>query len=179
MGDTPVIMMRWSVWPRNGACGTHWLTAREILGNQDGDGPAAMRYTEARLERLAEHMLDDIEKDTVDFQFNFDDSEREPSILPTRIPQLLVNGSSGIAVGMATNMMPHNLSEVIDGCIAFIANREITIEELMQHVKAPDFPNRWNYLWNGRCSQRHAFRAGQGSAAWKLHVIQSQRNSQI
>ncbi|MER3497678.1 MAG: DNA gyrase subunit A [Chitinophagaceae bacterium] len=110
------------------------------FGNQDGDGPAAMRYTEARLERLAEHMLDDIEKDTVDFQLNFDDSEKEPSILPTRIPQLLINGSSGIAVGMATNMMPHNLSEVIDGCIAFIDNREITIEELMQYVKAPDFP---------------------------------------
>lgn len=110
------------------------------FGNQDGDGPAAMRYTEARLERLAEHMLDDIEKDTVDFQLNFDDSEREPTVLPTRIPQLLVNGSSGIAVGMATNMMPHNLGEVIDGCIAFIDNREITIDELMQLVKAPDFP---------------------------------------
>ncbi len=110
------------------------------FGNQDGDGPAAMRYTEARLERLAEHMLDDIEKDTVDFQLNFDDSETEPSVLPTRVPQLLINGSSGIAVGMATNMMPHNLSEVIDGCVAYIDNREITIEELMQHVKAPDFP---------------------------------------
>ena len=110
------------------------------FGNQDGDGPAAMRYTEARLERLAEHMLDDIEKDTVDFQLNFDDSEKEPSVLPTRVPQLLINGSSGIAVGMATNMMPHNLSEAIDGCIAFIENREITIDELMQHVKAPDFP---------------------------------------
>jgi DNA gyrase subunit A len=110
------------------------------FGNQDGDGPAAMRYTEARLEKLAEHMLDDIEKDTVDFQLNFDDSEREPSVLPTRVPQLLINGSSGIAVGMATNMMPHNLTEVIDGCIAYIDNREITIDELMQHVKAPDFP---------------------------------------
>ncbi len=110
------------------------------FGNQDGDGPAAMRYTEARLEKLAEHMLDDIEKDTVDFQLNFDDSEKEPSVLPARVPQLLINGSSGIAVGMATNMMPHNLSEVIDGCIAFIDKREITIEELMEHVKAPDFP---------------------------------------
>jgi DNA gyrase subunit A len=109
------------------------------FGNQDGDGPA-MRYTEARLERLAEHMLDDIDKDTVDFQFNFDDSEKEPTILPTRIPQLLVNGSSGIAVGMATNIMPHNLTEVIDGCIAFIEKRDITIDELMQYVKAPDFP---------------------------------------
>jgi DNA gyrase subunit A len=110
------------------------------FGNQDGDGPAAMRYTETRLERLAEHMLDDIEKDTVDFQLNFDDSEKEPTVLPARVPQLLINGSSGIAVGMATNMMPHNLSEVIDGCVAFIDNREITIDELMQHVKAPDFP---------------------------------------
>lgn len=110
------------------------------FGNQDGDGPAAMRYTEARLERLAEHMLDDIEKDTVDFQLNFDDSEKEPSVLPSRVPQLLINGSSGIAVGMATNMMPHNLAEVIDGCVAFIDNKEITIDELMEHVKAPDFP---------------------------------------
>lgn len=110
------------------------------FGNQDGDGPAAMRYTEARLEKLSEHMLDDIEKETVDFQLNFDDSEEEPTVLPTRIPQLLVNGSSGIAVGMATNMMPHNLGEVIDGCIALVDNREITIDELMQFVKAPDFP---------------------------------------
>jgi len=110
------------------------------FGNQDGDGPAAMRYTETRLERLAEHMLDDIEKDTVDFQLNFDDTEKEPTVLPTRIPNLLINGSSGIAVGMATNMMPHNLSESIDGCLAYIDNREITIDELMQHVKAPDFP---------------------------------------
>jgi len=110
------------------------------FGTQDGDGPAAMRYTEARLQRLTESMMNDLDKDTVDFQLNFDDTEKEPSVLPTRIPQLLVNGSSGIAVGMATNMMPHNLSEVIDGCIAYIDNREITIDELMQHVKAPDFP---------------------------------------
>lgn len=110
------------------------------FGNQDGDGPAAMRYTEARLERLSEHMLDDIDKDTVDFQLNFDDSEKEPTILPTRIPQLLVNGSSGIAVGMATNMMPHNLSEVIDGCIAYVDKRDITAEELMEYIKGPDFP---------------------------------------
>ncbi len=110
------------------------------FGNQDGDDPAAMRYTEVRLDRLGEHMLDDIEKDTVDFQLNFDDSEKEPSILPTRIPQLLVNGSSGIAVGMATNMMPHNLTEVINGCVAYIDNREITPNELMEYVKAPDFP---------------------------------------
>ena len=110
------------------------------FGTQDGDGPAAMRYTEARLQRLTESMLNDLDKDTVNFQLNFDDTEKEPSVLPTRIPQLLINGSSGIAVGMATNMLPHNLSESIDGCIAYIDNRDITIEELMQHVKAPDFP---------------------------------------
>ncbi|WP_300599784.1 DNA gyrase subunit A [Niabella sp.] len=110
------------------------------FGTQDGDGPAAMRYTEVKLESIAEHTLLDIEKETVDFQPNYDDSREEPVVLPTRIPQLLVNGSSGIAVGMATNVMPHNLSEVIDGCVAYINNREITIEELMLHVKAPDFP---------------------------------------
>jgi len=110
------------------------------FGNQDGDPPAAMRYTEARLQRLAESMLDDIEKETVDFQLNFDDSLEEPTVLPTRIPQLLINGSSGIAVGMATNMMPHNLNEVIDGCVAYVENRDILIEELMNYVKAPDFP---------------------------------------
>ncbi len=109
-------------------------------GSQDGDGPAAMRYTEARMQKLGEAMMEDIEKETVDFSLNFDDSLEEPTVLPTRIPQLLVNGSSGIAVGMATNMMPHNLSEVIDGCLAYIDNKEITIEELMKFVKAPDFP---------------------------------------
>lgn len=110
------------------------------FGSQDGDGPAAMRYTEVRLEKLAESILEDIEKDTVDFQLNFDDSMKEPTVLPSRIPNLLLNGSSGIAVGMATNIMPHNLSEVIDGCIAYIGNKEITVDELMQYVKAPDFP---------------------------------------
>jgi len=110
------------------------------FGSQDGDGPAAMRYTEARLHKLAEAMLEDIEKDTVDYQPNFDDSLKEPVVLPTRIPQLIINGASGIAVGMATNMMPHNLTEVIDGCIAYIDNREITVEQMMGYVKAPDFP---------------------------------------
>jgi DNA gyrase subunit A len=110
------------------------------FGNQDGDPPAAMRYTEVRLQKLAEAMLEDIEKETVDFQLNFDDSLKEPVVLPTRIPQLLVNGSSGIAVGMATNMLPHNLSEAIDGCIAYIDDKEISAEELTKYVKAPDFP---------------------------------------
>ena len=110
------------------------------FGSQDGDPPAAMRYTEVRMEKFAEAMIEDIDKDTVDYQLNFDDSLKEPTVLPTRIPQLLVNGSSGIAVGMATNMMPHNLSEVIDGCIAYVDNKEIDIEELIKFVKAPDFP---------------------------------------
>ena len=110
------------------------------FGSQDGDPPAAMRYTEVRMEKFAEAMMEDIEKETVDFQPNFDDSLKEPTVLPTRIPQLLLNGASGIAVGMATNMMPHNLREVIDACVAYIDNREITIDELIMHVKAPDFP---------------------------------------
>ena len=110
------------------------------FGSQDGDPPAAMRYTEVRFEKFAEAMLEDIEKETVDYQLNFDDSLQEPTVLPTRIPQLLVNGASGIAVGMATNMMPHNLSEVIDACVAYIDNREIDIDDLIKHVKGPDFP---------------------------------------
>ena len=110
------------------------------FGSPDGEGPAAMRYTEARMQRISQYMMEDIDKETVDFQLNFDDSLEEPTVLPTKIPQLLVNGSSGIAVGMATNMLPHNLTEVVDGCIAFIDNRDITIDELMQFVKAPDFP---------------------------------------
>jgi DNA gyrase subunit A len=129
-----------------------------------------MRYTEARLERVAEYMLDDIDKDTVDFQLNFDDSEREPTILPSRVPQLLINGSSGIAVGMATNMMPHNLAEAIDGCIAFIDKRDITIEELMQYVKAPDFPT--GGIIYGMEGVRSAMHFGRGRVVvrGKLHV---------
>ena len=110
------------------------------FGSMDGDSPAAMRYTEAKLQRIADELLDDIEKDTVDFQLNFDDSLEEPSVLPAKIPNLLINGSSGIAVGMATNMLPHNLSEVVDGISAIIDNPDLTLEELMKHIKAPDFP---------------------------------------
>ena len=110
------------------------------FGSVDGDSPAAMRYTEARLKRAAEELLSDLDKDTVDFSPNFDDSLEEPTVLPTRIPNLLVNGAAGIAVGMATNMAPHNLTEVINGTIAYIDNKDIDIEGLMEHVKAPDFP---------------------------------------
>src|SRR5690606_31804607 len=129
-------------------------------GSLDGDPPAAMRYTEARLRKIAEEMLSDIKKDTVDFQLNFDDSLEEPTVLPTRIPNLLVNGASGIAVGMATNMAPHNLSEVIDGIVAYIDNRDIEIPELMQHIKAPDFPTG-GYIY-GHSGVRDAFETGRG-----------------
>lgn len=110
------------------------------FGSVDGDSPAAMRYTEARLRRIAEELLTDINKDTVDFQFNFDDSLKEPTVLPGKLPNLLLNGSSGIAVGMATNMAPHNLTEVVNGVVAYIDNNDIEVSELMQHVTAPDFP---------------------------------------
>ena len=110
------------------------------FGSVDGDSAAAMRYTEARLQKIGEDMMQDLYKETVDFTNNFDDSLQEPTVMPTRIPNLLVNGASGIAVGMATNMPTHNLGEVIDACVAYIDNNDITIDELMQHVKAPDFP---------------------------------------
>ena len=110
------------------------------FGSIDGDSPAAMRYTEARLKKIAEEMLADIDKDTVDFKLNFDDTLQEPTVLPAKIPNLLVNGAAGIAVGMATNMPPHNLTEVCNAVIAYIDNRDITVEEMLQYVKAPDFP---------------------------------------
>ena len=130
------------------------------FGSIDGDGAAAMRYTEARLSKLAEEMLRDIEKDTVDMQLNFDDSLREPTVLPCRFPNLLVNGASGIAVGMATNMPTHNLGEVIDGCVAYIDNPEINVEGLMQYVKAPDFPTGGTIY--GISGVKDAFETGRG-----------------
>lgn len=130
------------------------------FGSIDGDSPAAMRYTEARLKRIAEETLADIEKETVDFQPNFDDTLQEPTVLPTRIPSLLVNGASGIAVGMATNMAPHNLSEVVDGIIAYIDNREITTDELMKFIKGPDFPT--GGIIYGEQGIREAFETGRG-----------------
>ena len=130
------------------------------FGSVDGDSPAAMRYTEARLSRIAEETLRDIEKDTVDFTPNFDNTLEEPTVLPTRIPQLLVNGASGIAVGMATNMPPHNLSECIDASVALIDNRDITIEELMQYIKDPDFPT--GGIIYGYAGVKDAFETGRG-----------------
>lgn len=130
------------------------------FGSVDGDSPAAMRYTEARMRKIAEEMLADIDKDTVDYQLNFDDSLKEPKVLPARVPNLLVNGAAGIAVGMATNMPPHNLSEVVDGTISYIKNRDISIEELMQHIKAPDFPTGGTiYGYDG---VKEAFETGRG-----------------
>lgn len=129
-------------------------------GSIDGDGAAAMRYTETRLRKIAEEMLIDLDKDTVDFQNNYDDSEKEPVVLPALIPNLLVNGASGIAVGMATNMAPHNLSEVIDGVVAYIDNKDITISELMQYIKAPDFPT--GGIIYGYEGVRDAFETGHG-----------------
>ncbi|MDD2514065.1 MAG: DNA gyrase subunit A [Proteiniphilum sp.] len=130
------------------------------MGSVDGDSPAAMRYTEARLNRLAEEMLRDIDKETVDFQLNFDDTLQEPTVLPTRIPNLLINGSSGIAVGMATNIAPHNLTECINGTIAYIDDREIDIKGLMEHIKAPDFPTG-SYIY-GYKGVEDAFETGRG-----------------
>jgi len=130
------------------------------FGSVDGDSPAAMRYTEARMRKISEDMLADIEKETVEHKLNFDDTLNEPTVLPTRIPGLLINGASGIAVGMATNMPPHNLSEVVDGIIAFIDNNSIEIEELMQHVKAPDFPT--GGIIYGYDGVKDAFETGRG-----------------
>ncbi len=130
------------------------------FGHIDGDRAAAMRYTEARLARLADELLGDIKKETVDFQFNFDDSLHEPTVLPAAFPNLLVNGASGIAVGMATNMLPHNMSEVIDGCVATIQNPDIDIDGLMEHIKAPDFPT--GGIIYGVEGVREAFETGRG-----------------
>jgi len=130
------------------------------FGSVDGDSPAAMRYTEARMQKISEDLLSDIDKETVDFQLNFDDTIMEPTVLPTRVPALLINGASGIAVGMATNMPPHNLSEVIDGIIQYIDNNDITIDELIQYVKAPDFPTGGTiYGYDG---VKEAFHTGKG-----------------
>ncbi|NRD23433.1 DNA gyrase subunit A [Winogradskyella litoriviva] len=139
------------------------------FGSVDGDSPAAMRYTEARMRKISEDMLADIDKETVDHKLNFDDTLKEPTVLPTRIPGLLVNGASGIAVGMATNMPPHNLTEVVNGTIAFIENNDIEIDELMQHIKAPDFPTGGTiYGYDG---VKEAFHTGRGRIVMRGKAI--------
>ncbi|REC76416.1 DNA gyrase subunit A [Chryseobacterium elymi] len=138
------------------------------FGSMDGDPPAAMRYTEARLKKISDEVLSDLDKETVDFQNNFDDSMQEPTVLPTKVPNLLVNGTSGIAVGMATNMAPHNLSESIDAICAYIDNREITIDELMQHITAPDFPT--GGIIYGYDGVRDAFHTGRGRVVLRAKV---------
>ena len=139
------------------------------FGSVDGDSPAAMRYTEARMKKISEDLLSDIDKETVDFQLNFDDTIMEPTVLPTRVPALLINGASGIAVGMATNMPPHNLSEVIDGIIQYIDNNDITIDELIQYVKAPDFPTGGTiYGYDG---VKEAFHTGKGRVVMRGKAV--------
>jgi DNA gyrase subunit A len=139
------------------------------FGSIDGDSPAAMRYTEVRMQKISEDMLADIEKDTVDHRLNFDDTLQEPTVLPTRIPNLLVNGASGIAVGMATNMAPHNLTEVINGTMAYIDNRDIEIDELMQHIKAPDFPT--GGIIYGYDGVKDAFHTGRGRIVMRAKAL--------
>jgi DNA gyrase subunit A len=138
------------------------------FGSVDGDSPAAMRYTEARMKKISEEMLADIDKETVDFQLNFDDTLQEPTVMPTKIPTLLINGASGIAVGMATNMAPHNLSEVIDGTLAYINNNDIEIDELITHIKAPDFPT--GGIIYGYEGVREAFKTGRGRIVIRAKV---------
>ena len=144
------------------------------FGSMDADPPAAMRYTEARLRKIAEEMLADLDKDTVDFMNNYDDSEQEPTVLPSLIPNLLVNGASGIAVGMATNMPPHNLSEVIDGIIAYIDNNDITVSELMEYIKAPDFPT--GGIIYGYEGVKDAFETGRGRIVLRANTTIEEHN---
>ena len=138
------------------------------FGSVDGDSPAAMRYTEARMRKFSEEILADIEKETVDFQLNFDDTLYEPKVMPTRVPTLLVNGATGIAVGMATNMPPHNLTEVINGTLAYLDNNDIEIDELMTHIKAPDFPT--GGVIYGYEGVREAFKTGRGRIVMRAKV---------
>ncbi len=139
------------------------------FGSVDGDSPAAMRYTEARMKKISEEILADIEKETVDFQLNFDDTLYEPKVMPTRVPTLLVNGATGIAVGMATNMPPHNLTEVVNGTLAYIDNNDIEIDELMTHIKAPDFPT--GGVIYGYEGVREAFKTGRGRVVMRAKVV--------
>ena len=155
--------------------GQEWILRYPLVfgqgnfGSVDGDSPAAMRYTEAKLQKIAEEVMADLEKETVDMQRTYDEENWEPTVMPTKIPQLIVNGSSGIAVGMATNMAPHNLGEAVDACVAYIDNNDITIDELMKYIKAPDFPTGGIIM--GMAGIREAFATGRGRI-----VIRSKAN---
>ena len=138
------------------------------FGSVDGDSPAAMRYTEARMRKISEEIMADIEKETVDFQLNFDDTLYEPKVMPTKVPTLLINGATGIAVGMATNMPPHNLTEVINGTLAYLDNEDIEVDELMNHIKAPDFPT--GGIIYGYEGVREAFKTGRGRIVMRAKV---------
>jgi DNA gyrase subunit A len=144
------------------------------FGSVDGDSPAAMRYTEARMKKMSEDIMADIDKETVDFQLNFDDTLQEPTVMPTRVPNLLINGASGIAVGMATNMAPHNLTEVIDGTLAYIDNNDIEIDELINHIKAPDFPT--GGIIYGMDGVREAFKTGRGRVVIRAKIAFEESN---
>ena len=144
------------------------------FGNIEGYGAAAMRYTESRLSKISLELLRNINKDTVNFTPNFDESEREPEVLPSRFPNILVNGTTGIAVGMATNIPPHNLGEVIDGCVAYIDNHDVTLEELMEHIKGPDFPTGAIIL--GNSGIRKAYETGKGSITIRSKATIEEKN---
>ena len=155
-------MAHWSEWRKIGLCVILWLTDKVTLVVWTETPPAAMRYTEARLQPLGEAMMQDIDKETVDMTNNFDDTLTEPTVMPTRIPNLLVNGASGIAVGMATNIPTHNLGEVIDACVAYIDDSEIDVDGLMKYIKAPDFPTG-GFIYGMSGVKKHT---PQAAAAW-------------
>jgi DNA gyrase subunit A len=148
------------------------------FGSVDGDSPAAMRYTEVRLDKMGESMMEDMDKDTVDFVPNFDNTLEEPSVLPTRIPNLLVNGATGIAVGMATNMAPHNLGECIDGCLALLEDPEMEVSDLMNYIKAPDFPT--GGIIYGYQGVKDAFETGRGRIVVRAKAeIETEHNHEL
>ena len=149
------------------------------FGNMDGDGAAAMRYTESRLSKISLELLRDINKNTINFEPNFDETEMEPEVLPSRFPNILVNGTMGIAVGMATNIPPHNLGEVIDGCVAYIDNNDITITELMEYIKGPDFPTAATIL--GNSGIKKAYETGKGTITIrsKVEIVENNNKTQI
>ena len=149
------------------------------FGSIDGDGAAAYRYTEARLSKLSLELLRDINKNTIDFTPNFDNTTKEPVVLPSRFPNILVSGTMGIAVGMATNIPPHNLGEVIDGCVAYIDNNDITIPELMQYIKGPDFPTAATILGNNGIKKAYETGRGTITIRSKVEIVENNNKSQI